>query len=53
MDNAIFKYNKNIIKLGKVTLTGSQVNQYWESDDPQYVDWTTLKLRKGDSICFR
>ena len=52
MDNAIFKYNKNIIKLGKVTLTGSQVNQYWESDDPQYVDWTTLKLRKGDSICY-
>ena len=45
MDNAIFKYNKNIIKLCKVTLTGSQVNQYWESDDPQYVDWTTLKLR--------
>ena len=52
MDNAIFKYNKNIIKLGKVTLTGSQVNQYWESDDTQYVDWTTLKLRKGDSICY-
>ena len=52
-DNAIFQYNKSIIFLrGGITLTGSQINQYTASDDPSYVDWTTLKLKIGDSVYY-
>ena len=52
-DNAIFQYNKNTILLkGRFSLTGAQINQTLDADDPIYVDWSTLKLKIGDSVYY-
>ena len=55
MYHAIFLYNTTIIRLGKATVTntgGNFVNQYWDTDDPDYSDWSTKKTKLGDVISY-
>ena len=50
MYHIIFSYNPTIIQLGKATVISNQVNNYWATDDPKYEDWTTKKLKVGDTV---
>ena len=54
MNNVIFKYYTGKIKLGRTkpfaSASDQDINQYWASDDPNYLDWSTLDVKKGDGI---
>ena len=54
MNNVIFKYRSGIVRLGRIkpfaSASDQDINQYWASDDPSYLDWSTLDVKKGDGI---